>query len=313
MMGANLRKLGMRGPRKQMALEVKNKKWLGYTVYVVLVALFLLYLLFPVSAVEEFVAHSVTRINPDLAFKAAKIKPWIPAGLRIVEGRIYLRDAPGQPVFEADKLYIAPQLLKLIRGDYFFTLEGEAYGGEIAGSIHAAGKGSAAFGTEVSFSDFNLGDYDLLAQKFTHRISGSLSGGIVYGSSPAGNAGGSGRADLHLSGGQLQFQAPVFGISSIDLQSIDLGMELSGRKVTIVRAELAGQEVKASMTGTIQLQENVELSQVNLKGTLEFLAEFYKNHPDILELLRSMKKRVRRGQYFFAITGTLGTPRFMLL
>ena len=35
--------------------------------------------------------------------------------------------------------------------------------------------------------------------------------------------------------------------------------------------------------------------------------------PEIRELLKSMKKRVKRGQYFFAITGTLGEPRFRLL
>ena len=296
-----------------MASKEKNKIWLGYMLYVVLVAFFLLYFLFPVSTVEEFVAHSVSRISPGLAFQAAKIRPWIPARLRIVEGRLYLRQAPEQPVFEADKLYITPQLLKVIRGDYFFTLEGEAYRGKIAGSIHIAGKDTGAFGTEVTFSDFNLEDYDLLAQKFAHQLSGSLNGGIVYGSNPAGSVGGSGRADLHLRGGRLQFQAPVFGISAIDLQNIDLGLELSGRKVTIVSAELAGQEVKASMTGTIQLQDDIELSQINLKGTMEFLADFYQSHPDIFELLRTMKKRVRRGQYFFAITGTLGAPRFMFL
>jgi hypothetical protein len=54
-------------------------------------------------------------------------------------------------------------------------------------------------------------------------------------------------------------------------------------------------------------------SQINLTGTLEPLAEFYKNYPEIRELLKSMRKRVKRGQYFFAITGTLGEPRFKLL
>jgi len=296
-----------------MALEITNKKWLGYMLYVILVALFLLYFLFPANAVEEFVANSVSSINPDLAFQAAKIRPWIPAGLRVTEGRLYLRDAPQMTVFEADNLYIAPQVLKVIQGDYSFTLKAKAYKGEIAGSIQAPGKGTGAFETKVRFRDFNLGDYDLLAEKFAHRISGSLSGDIVYGIDPASNAGGSGRADLSLTAGKVQLQAPVFGISSVDLQSFELGMELSGRKVTIVRADMAGQKVKAIMTGTIQLQEKIELSQLNLKGTLEFLAEFSKNHPDVLELLRSMKKRTRRGQYFFAITGTLGAPSFSLL
>jgi len=71
--------------------------------------------------------------------------------------------------------------------------------------------------------------------------------------------------------------------------------------------------MKASMTGSIQLQADIKLSQLNLKGALEPLAEFYKNYPEIRNLLKSMKKRVKRGQYFFAITGTLGEPRFRLL
>jgi len=296
-----------------MAADKKNKKWLGYMLYIVLVALFLLYFLFPVKAVEEFLSHSIIRINPDLAFQATKLRPRIPIGLKIVAGRVYLREVPDQTIFEADNLYIVPQLLKVMRGAYFFTLKGEAYRGEIDGSINMAGKNTGAFGAEVTFSDFTLEDYDLLAQKFTHQLSGSLSGGIVYGADPAGNAGGSGRADLHLSEGRLQFQAPVFGISAVDLQNIDMGLELSGGKITIVAAELAGREVKATMTGTIELQDDIENSQLNLKGTMEFLAEFYKSHPEISELLRSMKKRVRRGQYFFAITGTLGAPKFMFL
>jgi len=296
-----------------MSSDNTKRKWLGYALYVFLVSLFLFYFLFPVNAVEEFAANYVSRINPALTFQASKIRPWVPAGLRVSEGRVYLRHGLEKPVFEIDKLYIAPQALKVIKGDYSFTLEGKAYKGEITGLIHATGKNTGGFETDVMFKNFDLGDYDLLAEKFAHSISGSLSGGIVYNSGPSSNAGGSGRADLRLTAGKLQFQEPVFGISSVDLQSIDLGMEINGRHVTIVRAELAGQEVKASMTGTIQLQENIELSQLDLKGNLEFLAEFYRNYPEIFELLRSMKKRVRRGQYFFAITGTLGAPKFMLL
>jgi type II secretion system protein N len=291
----------------------KNRKWLGYTLYVAVVTLFLLYFLFPAKVVEEFVSNSLSRINTDFAFQAEQIKPWIPAGLRVVKGRLYLRDAPDPPVFEADSLYIGPKLLKLLTGDFDFTMKGKAYQGEINGWAHNIGNGGQGFDSEVKFTDLNLDDYELLAKKMPHKISGNLSGEIVYSSETSNNTGGNGKADLRLKSGQIQLQAPLFGISSLDLQSIEVGMELSGRKVTIVKAEMAGQEVKASMTGTIQLQQRIELSQLNLKGTMEFLAEFSKNHPDILELLRTMKKRARRGQYFFAITGTLGAPRFALL
>jgi type II secretion system protein N len=115
-----------------------------------------------------------------------------------------------------------------------------------------------------------------------------------------------------LNNGQLQFQAPIFGINSVDLQNIDIELELQNRKITIETAELTGSEVKGVLNGFIQLHSDTKLSRLNLTGTLEPLAEFYKNYPQVRELLKSMKKRVKRGQYFFSITGTLGAPIFKL-
>jgi type II secretion system protein N len=295
-----------------MALTPKNKKWLGYTLYVVLITLALLYYLFPAQAVEEFVDNSISRINPQLGFKADKIGPWIPAGLRILTGQIYLTDSSAPAVFKADSMYFGPQLLKLIRGVYSIDMSGTAYKGEINGSLFTEDGNGEAFESELSLKDFDLAEYEFLSEKLQHRIIGKLSGDIDY-AKDSPNTGGNGKVGLQLTDGQLQFQAPIFGIASVDLQNIDLQVELHDREITIVRAELAGSEVKASMTGSIQLQTDIKLSQLNLKGTLEPLAEFYKNYPEIRELLKSMKKRVKRGQYFFAVTGTLGAPRFRLL
>ena len=118
---------------------------------------------------------------------------------------------------------------------------------------------------------------------------------------------------MKLTDGRVQFQTPIFGVGSLDLQNIGLELELANGQVTIVRAELAGPEVKADVTGSIQLQPDINDSRLNLRGTLEPLAEFYKNYPDIRDLMQSMKKRVRRGQYSFAVTGTLGKPEFRFL
>jgi len=295
-----------------MAFAAKNKKWLGYGLYVVLVTFFLLYYLFPTQAVEEFVDNSVSRMNPGLGFKAKRIGPWIPAGLRINGGTIYLKDPTAAEVFKADSVYIGPRILKLARGEYSIDLSGTAYSGNIRGIFHAGDKNGAILQSELSFKDFELAQYGFPAEILKHSVTGKLSGDIVYGKDPA-NAEGSGKAELRLSGGRLQFQAPIFGIGSVDLQNIDMALELRNREITIVKAEMAGSEVKGSLTGSIQLQPDMKLSQLNLKGTLEPLAEFYKNYPEIRELLKSMRKRVRRGQYSFAITGTLGEPRFRLL
>jgi len=295
-----------------MASGEKNKKWLGYTLYVVLVTIVLLFYLFPVQAVEKFLDNSVSRMNPEFAFNAEKIRPWIPAGLRITAGKIYLNNTPEPAVFKTDTLFVGPQILKLVKGEYSFDLDGTAYNGDINGTLHFRGK-DKDISSEIFFRDFTLADYTFLNEKFKHRLIGNLSGEIVYGNESAGLAGGSGKADLRLSNGQLQFQDPVLNISSVDLQMIKLEAELNRRQITIIKAELAGREVNGSMTGSIQLQKDIHLSQLNLKGTLEPLPEFYTNHPEIRELIKAMKKRVKRGQYFFTLTGTLGDPKFKLL
>ena len=295
-----------------MASGTKNNKWLGYTLYVVLITVLLLYYLFPAQAVEKFIDNSVSRINQEFAFKAEKVGPWIPAGLQITAGEIYLSNTPEPVVFKADSLFVKPQILKLLKGEYSFDLDGKAYKGDINGTFHLTGE-NKDIASKITFSDLALADYSFLAEKYKHRVIGNLSGEIVYGNKFAGEAGRSGKVVLRLTSGQLQFQAPILNITSVDLQSIKLEAEFSRGEITIIKAELAGSEVNGSMTGSIQLQKDIRLSQINLKGTLEPLAEFYKNYPEIRELLKAMKRRVKRGQYFFAVTGTLGDPKFKLL
>lgn len=295
-----------------MASGTKNKKWFGYALYVVLVTAILLYYLFPAQPVEELLNNSVSSISPEFSFKAEKIRAGIPAGVKITAGKIYLNESPDPAVFKMDSFFIGLQILKIIKGEYSFDLDGEAYKGDINGTLQLTGE-DKDISSAVTFRNLALAEYSLLAEKFKHRLIGSLSGEIIYSNESAGVTGGNGKADLRLSDGQLQFEAPILNINSIDLQSIKLEAELSRREIKIINAELTGSEVNGSLTGSIQLQKDIRLSQLNLKGILEPLAEFHKNYPEIRQVLKAMKKRVRRGQYYFTVTGTLGEPKFNLL
>ena len=295
-----------------MASGSKNKKWLGYALYVVLVTVVLLYYLFPAQSLENFLNNNVSRISPEFSFKAEKIRPGIPAGVNITAGKIYLNNSPGPAVFKTDSFFIGPRILKLIKREYSFDLDGEAYKGDINGTLQLIGE-DKDISSSITLRNLALAEYSFLTEKFKHRLIGSLSGEIIYSNESAGATGANGSVDLRLSDGQLQLEAPVLNITSIDLQSIKLEAELSRRVITISKGELAGSEVNGTLTGSIQLQKDIRLSQLNLKGTLEPLAEFYKNYPEIRQLLKAMKKRVKRGQYYFTVTGTLGEPKFNLL
>ena len=296
-----------------MAFNVKDKKWLGYFVYVVLVTGFLLYVLFPAATVEEFIDNSVSRVNPELSFKAGQIRPWLPVGLRLVEAKVYSGDNSQSPLFRAESFYVGPEIVKLFKGESRFQLDGQAYKGEIHGWLDLSDENKKSLAGEINFKNFDLASHELLAKKFYYRIIGSADGNITFSGNSANIDDINGKVVLRLSDGQLQFQEPIFGIASVDMKSVEFELELNNRQVNIIKAELGGAEIKGSLSGSIQLQKDIMQSSLNLKGTLEPLAEFYKNNPGIRELLKNMKKRVKRGQYFFAITGTLDDPRFKLL
>lgn len=291
----------------------KNKKWLGYILYVVLVAVVLLYYLFPTQEIAGILDNSVRSINPALGFKAEKIGLQLPVGLSINDGEIYLNKAPKPAIFKADTLAVRPRVMQFLGGNYQFTLAGTAYKGELHGTFRASAGNKRTLESELTFKDMDLGGYDFLAGMFPPRITGKLRGDVQFSQDPAGVAAENGKAHLQLSNGQLQFQAPIFGISAVDMQNIDLQMQLQRGKVLVDKAKLSGADVKGFMAGTIQLQPDIKQSQLDLMGTLEPTAEFYQSHPDIQELLKSMKKRVKRGQYFFKVTGTLAAPNFSLL
>jgi len=296
-----------------MAFKVKDKKWLGYFVYVVLATMFLLYILFPAEKVEEFIDNSVSRAEPKLSFDAERIKPWLPARLHFVESRVYVRDKSQSSIFRAESFYVGPQIVKLFKGDYRLQLDGKAYNGEIHGWLDPPDENKDSLAGEINFENFDLAAHEILAKELKHRVIGSVGGNITFARNSAKIDDINGKAVLRLSDGQLLFQEAIFGIPSIDMRSVEFEMELNNRKVNIIKAELAGSDIKGSVTGSIQLHKDIMQSSLNLKGTLEPLAEFYKNNPNVRELLKNMKKRVKRGQYFFAVTGTLDNPRFKLL
>lgn len=296
-----------------MAFKAKNKKWLGYFIYVVLVTMVLLYFLFPAEMVEEFVDNSVSRSNPELTFKAGQISPWLPAGLRFVEARVYSGDNSQLPIFRAKSFYAGPQIIKLFKGEYRFQLDGQAYNGDIHGWLDLPDENKKSLAGDINFGNFDLASHEILAKKIDYKIIGSAGGNITFSGNSANIDDLNGKADLRLSDGQLQFKEAIFGIASVDMKSVEFELELKNRQINLIKAELGGSDVKGSLSGSIQLHKDFMQSSLNFKGTVEPLAEFYKNNPNIRELLKNMKKRVKRGQYFFAVTGTLNDPRFKLL
>ena len=163
-----------------MAFLQKNKKWLGYVLYVILVTLGLLYYLFPDQTVREFIDNSLSRVNPQLGFAADSIGPHLPVGLNIDNGRVFLNDTPGIPVFTAESLTVSPRVLQFLKGSYSFDLKGKAYGGSLTGDLKATDADGEKLAADLTLVNLDLADYGFLAEKLKHKLLGKLNGNISF-------------------------------------------------------------------------------------------------------------------------------------
>jgi type II secretion system protein N len=120
---------------------------------------------------------------------------------------------------------------------------------------------------------------------------------------------GSGDANLRLSQGKVELLQPLLNFESIEFNEMEIEMALKQQKINVTRLELKGQELQGTLSGTITLKEEFAKSSLDLRGTIEPFAAFFKSTPGTHDTVKLFKQRLKRGILSFVIRGTLGEPR----
>ena len=288
----------------------KNKQWFGYLLFALILTVALLYYRFPSDALLDYLETTAERVNPRLVLSVDYVEVGFPIGLKFGETEVALKDVPNGVILRADSLLLKPKIGSLLRGKPDFSFHCLAYEGDISGCVYFnkdLTRGS--IDTEIELKDIRLGDHGYLSHLIGRHVEGTLGGTVSYKGQYNVLTDGSGEANLNLSQCRLELLEPFLAFESIDFSEIEIEMALKKDKIKVTRLEMKGQELHGTLSGTITLKEEFAKSSLDLRGTIEPFAAFFKSTPGTHDTVELFKQRLKRGTLSFVINGTLGDPR----
>jgi type II secretion system protein N len=298
----NFKSLRMKG------LISKRKEWFGYLLFALIFTVALLFYCFPSDAVQDYFRAMGLRANPRLALSADRIEPSILVGLKFMKTKVALEDTPDRVILTAERVLIKPQLLSLLLGKSKFSFHCAAYRGDASGSVLFTKDPKMGFiDTEMALTNIHVGDYPYLSHLIGRPLEGTLGGTISYSGHNL-MSDGSGKANLRLSDGKVNFVQPFLTLESIDFREMEIDAVFEKQKINVTRLELKGEQLQGTLSGTITIKEQLDQSSLDLKGTIEPFAALFKSNPEIQATVAVLKQRLDQGTLSFVIHGTVKEP-----
>ena len=288
----------------------KNKKWLGYVFFCIIVAGSLLYYRFPANTIRDYLIITANNVTNSVTLSIGQIKPSLPLGLNIEHAKFLLRGKPSITLVMVDSLVIKPDLWSLFKGGRKYHFHCLAYGGDVRGSINFKKNSlETPFDTEIKLKNIHIDNHEHMKDLIDIKINGILSAAIFYKGQNKNLMDGIGRGNLKLLSGQVELSEPILSMQSIEFAKITSDMVLEKQTIHLKRAELIGPLLKSTLSGTIQLKKEFVKSHLNLKGTIEPFTSFFKNLGNVSNAMNFFKQRLKKGSFHFVIHGTLIEPK----
>lgn len=292
----------------------KNKKYLGYSLYCILLIAGLLYYRFPSDAFRDYLPAAAEKRFPGHHVSIEEISPSLSIGIRLLKPVLSCKADPDKILFKAHNVLIRPDILSLLKGKSVYCFEGLAYNGSIAGRIHLENKGpNASFETSIEFNEMLIDDWRWLSQMTGREIKGTLDGILTCRGQSGSQVFGTGQANLKLSNGSLELNQPILNIKSLDFNELHAEVVLKDRKLSLKDVEFKGPGLKGRLSGDIVLKKDLMTSRINLKGTIGLHVNSGSKGKKGLAPIIFLKRMTRKENLPFVINGTLSRPRFRIL
>lgn len=296
-----------------MAGMKKSKRSVGYVIYFIGITGVFLYYLFPSDAVIGYLQVKAENLNPSLSIAIDRVTPWPPLGLRFTNARVLYRDKPTKNLFRTETLFVRPHARSFLKGTQNWYFRCAAYGGTIKGNASLNGDAKNALNAEVKLEAVRVGDHENLGGLIGRSVQGLLSGTISYSGRRERVLNGSGQANFRLTDGRIELLSPLLTLEAIDYSEVTINMVLNRKRVNLTRLELEGPMLRGTVTGIIRLKEELEKSNIDLKGTIEPFAPLFKEAEGAQSVLKFFKGKLRKGALPFRIRGTIAHPRITFI
>jgi type II secretion system protein N len=251
---------------------MKSKKWLGYTVYGILVTVLFLYVLFPSHRMAGYIESVVLERNPkvDLSMRSADIA--FPLGLSCERVVLGLKGEPGSEI-KADRVKGKLSLLRLLKGDFSILLTAEAYGGTVDARLDSPDRfSSGTITADMTFEGIELEECAPLKDIAGRDIEGRLGGTLLFEGNWHDIINGEGNAHFSLNEGTIGLQKDMFGFEALIFEKAEGKMILKNRIVALDSLKVEGKEMTSSLSGRIFLNRNFAKSRLSLKGNVDIEA-----------------------------------------
>ena len=288
----------------------KHRKWIGYIIYCIILTVGLLYYRFPSDTLRDYLKIRADNLSTPLFLSIDRIKPWLPFGLKLWQTEISFKNRPNVEIFRAESLLVSANAWSFLKGESKYCFECLAYGGDVRGCIcFKENSMTAPFDTEIELKNIRVGNYRHLKDLIGRHIDGVLCGTIYYNGQHKHLMDGAGEANLKLLDGKVDLLVPILTLESIEFNEVKIDMALKEQKIRLKRFELKGPLLKSTLSGTIRLKKEYTESTLDLTGTIEPFAAFFKNVEGVYNTVKFFKKRLRKGTISFIIQGTLKDPK----
>ena len=251
-----------------------NRAIAGYILAGIAMLLILLYLRFPGEALTDYVKAVAAARYPQASVSIDAIRPAIPPGLAVSGITVAFRDRP-DATLHADSLTFRPGGLALLRGRLAILMAAEGYGGVMEGRVDFSRLLSfrGPLSATANLRDIRVEKCAWLRDSLVRQVTGTLKGSIAFSGTAEALMNGTGTVDFTLTNGTFPLQESFLGIEKIDFTRVEGKASFRGGAMKITQLTLSGEKLRCSLKGNILLADDLQASQIDLNGTIEFPAQ----------------------------------------
>jgi type II secretion system protein N len=292
----------------------KNKKWMGYTIYCLILTAVFLYFLFPSEAIKACIQAKAQRIHPGIQVTSQRLSLSFPTGLKLFQTAVSLEEDPGHLLFKADRISLRPGIWPVLKDSAEYYFDCRAYGGHLRGRIITKDYPVTSFNASIEFEDVGIGQDSPVVSIIGDRLEGTFSGYIDYQGEPDTSiARGSGEALLTISDCLVKLAEPVLTLETIDFDEIQVKMSLKRQQISISSAELKGDKMIGTFSGNINMDKDFMESRLDLQGKVEPTAKLFKDMPGSGRAINLIKEGINDGKLPFTLKGTIKNPKMSFI
>lgn len=290
-------------------MRKKIYRWLGgyfgYLLYTLALLVVLLWLLFPEEALRSLLVQYLNATYPELNWRVQSITRKIPEGVMagMIEG--YEAQDNKKPLVRVDRLTLRPDLVGMMKtinlqAAYRMVLAQ----GVIAGEVQWGGR-KKGLRIDGSIQGLQLAECGMLTRLLERELQGTVSaifsGTVLLGKISEMDV------QLNITGGRLGLKQPVFEHPSLPFSRAAMIVHGRGEALQLEQGTFESELLNGQFAGKIKLAQDPVASRLDIRGTLQPQADFFKgvNNATTLRVFRSqLKNRLLP----FRISGDLYNP-----